>query len=253
MEAITKFKPYINIIILLFIAILLLAFTVTVNVSNEAGVRTELPDQVGEWTGNGLRFCLNSECQKHFYVNQLDNTEICPECGSKLDTMTKIEKDVLPPDTFLLKKKYTHPDGRGLFVTLVLSGKDRASIHRPELCLTGQGNEIINGRVINVEMDSGTDLGVKVLNLEQTQPGVEEQRMKIPKYYAYWFVGKGRETPYHMERMLWMATDMIFKNISHRWAYISISGMRSENEERNDEEIQSFVHDFYPQVSKNKG
>ena len=68
-------------------------------------------------------------------------------------------------------------------------------------------------------------------------------------YYAYWFVGKDRETASHIQRMIWMGTDRIFRNVAHRWAYISVSGLRAEAGAAHHEEITSFVQDLYPEIS----
>jgi len=74
--------------------------------------------------------------------------------------------------------------------------------------------------------------------------------MIIPQYYAYWFVGKDRETPHHLERMFWMAYDRIVRNVAHRWAYLSVAGIRDVVGGRlYIEEIKDFVRDFYPQIS----
>jgi hypothetical protein len=244
-------RPYLNIIAALAVTVLLLAFTTKVYVSNEAGVIPVLPDKVGEWVGDDLRFCQNPACQKEFMASELENLDVCPECGGELGPMSLIERQVLPNDTVLMKKKYTNPDGQVVFASMVLSGADRASIHRPELCMTGQGNEIVDTEVIDVDMDDADSLGVKILKMELTIGGGESAGYKIPRYYAYWFVGNGRETPYHWQRMYWMASDMIFKNVAHRWAYLSVSGMRGrEGDESYKEQIKSFVHDFYPQVKK---
>jgi hypothetical protein len=78
------------------------------------------------------------------------------------------------------------------------------------------------------------------------------QTLEYASYYAYWFVGKGRETPYHLQRMIWMATDRIFHNVSHRWAYIAISGGRQTDSEDYQKEMVAFIHDLYPQVMLNR-
>ena len=69
-------------------------------------------------------------------------------------------------------------------------------------------------------------------------------------YYAYWFVGKGRETPSHFMRMFWMASDRIFHNRSHRWAYISVSGER-DGKDAYRKEIETFVGGLYPEMTIN--
>lgn len=245
----TALKPYLFIIGALIITILLLAFTVKVNVSNEAGVTTTLPDTVGIWKGDELRFCLNQECQKDFLLSELKDRDVCPACGGKLGSMTLIEKQILPDDTLIVKKKYTNPNGRSLFASLVMSGVEQGSIHRPQLCLTGQGRDIVSDEVLDVDLPGRDPLGVMVLNLDQTIRGGDTP-LKSYQYYAYWFVGKDRETPHHLVRMFWMAYDRIVRNVAHRWAYLSVAGVRDvDGANLYLKEIDGFVRDFYPQIS----
>ena len=39
--------------------------------------------------------------------------------------------------------------------------------------------------------------------------------------YVYWFVADNQLTPYHGERMWWMARDLIRTGVLQRWAYVS--------------------------------
>jgi hypothetical protein len=50
--------------------------------------------------------------------------------------------------------------------------------------------------------------------------------------------------------MVWMATDRIFRNVAHRWAYIAISGGREAGTDRHLEELEAFVAGLYPAVSR---
>ena len=43
--------------------------------------------------------------------------------------------------------------------------------------------------------------------------------------FVYWFVGKGRVTPYHWQRIFWTAKDRILHNTNHRWAYFLIEAI----------------------------
>lgn len=239
------FKPFLIVIGLLIVTSLALAFTVDTQVSDEAGVKVELPDHVGEWVGDEMRFCQAPACQESHYVSALTNLEVCPKCGGHLDTMTKAERDLLPKDTLVLKKRYTSPQGETLYASIVMSGSERSSIHRPQLCLVGQGNEIVKSTVVPVPMDGRRELDVMVLDMLRRWRSSDGRQGEYPSYYAYWFVGKGRETPSHVQRMIWMATDRIFYNTAHRWAYISVSGPRDEDG-RYVQDMQKFVSLMYP-------
>jgi hypothetical protein len=230
---------------------LALAFTVDVKTTDEAGIRMVLPDKVGDWTGQELRFCQNPSCMREWGVGDLKDRNICPSCSSEVGSMNLYEKQLLPPDTEILKKIYKNPDGQRIFVAIVMSGKERASIHRPQVCLVGQGNKILTSKVLPVDIAGRKTLDIMVLDLSRQMTSAAGGTAEASTYYAYWFVGKGRETPYHIQRMVWMATDRIFHNVSHRWAYISVMGMRQQNSDEYRQQLQAFVRDLYPEMAIN--
>ena len=112
----------------------------------------------------------------------------------------------------------------------------------------GQGNEIIKSTVIQVPMKERKPLDVMVLDLIRRHR-VGDEVVEGTTYYAYWFVGKDRETASHIKRMVWMGTDRIFRNVAHRWAYISVGGIREKEGDAHHQEVSSLLHDLYPQIS----
>lgn len=244
-------KPYFTLIALLVLTSVALAYTVDVTLTDQAGIKVVLPEKVGIWSGREMRFCQNRACRKTFTVDQLSNRDICEVCGGELASMTLDEKQLLPPDTQLLRKVYQDAYRRTVFVTIVLSGSERASIHRPQICLEGQGNVIVDDRTMEVPIPGRKPLDVMVLDLLESRKMAGGDRVSTASYFAYWFVGKGRETPSHLQRMLWMATDRIFHNVSHRWAYISVAGLREADSEAYKGEVKAFVSELYPQMVLN--
>ncbi len=247
MEARTV-KPHLIVLGLLALTSLALAFTVDVGASDEAGIKVFLPDQVGEWKGDELRFCQAPACQASIFLSDVKEGGLCPKCDGPLATMSKAEKDLLPSDTEVLKKEYRDARGRRMFASIVMSGRERASIHRPQVCLVGQGNEIVRSSVIQVPLDGREDLGVMLLDMLRRWRAPDGRQNEYNTYYAYWFVGKGRETPYHSLRMFWMASDRVLHNRSHRWAYISVSGDRAADEEDYRGEVTAFIRELYPEM-----
>lgn len=245
-----EIQPFFIMIGLLILTSFALAYTVDVTISDESGVRTEFPREVGSWKGEEIRFCQNPDCRGNFIMSELTDPEVCPECGDELHTMTIAEKALLPPDTILVKNLYLDPEGRRLISSIVLSGRERSSIHRPQLCLTGQGSEIVSSHVIQVPLPGRKPLDVMVLDLIRRR-AVGKDVFEQYSYYAYWFSGKDRETASHVKRMLWMGTDRIFRNVAHRWAYISVSGDREASGEAHVQEIEDFVGILYPQITLN--
>jgi hypothetical protein len=241
-------KPYFIVIGLMIAASLLLAFSVDVRIMDEAGIKMFLPDAVGDWRGQELLYCQNPDCQKEFQLGDLKDRNVCPVCGTALGNMTKAEKDVLPLDTGLIRKRYIAPDGHMVYVSIVLSGKERSSIHRPQMCLVGQGQEIVRSKEVSVPIEGRKPLVVMTLDVLQRVKTANGQLHELASYYTYWFVGKGRETPSHIRRMVWMATDRIFHNVAHRWAYIAISGSRQKDSQDYEREMIAFIHDLYPHM-----
>lgn len=260
MEA-KAFKPYFVMIALLVGTSVLLGTTVQVDVSNEAGVRLlddredelhiYLPSQVGEWKGREMRFCQNASCRKSFFADQLDSLYVCPECGGQLYSMSLDEFRLLPRDTGMVKMRYQNALNETVFVTVVLSGRERSSIHRPQRCLVGQGNSIVNTRDIDVALDDRKDLDVKLLDMVRNINLRGGRTLVEKSYYAYWFVGRDRETSSHIQRMVWMAMDRILYNKAHRWAYIGIAGLRDEGDEHLPE-IKDFIRQLHPRITMNE-
>ncbi len=237
------------VLILLAATALALAFTVDVSLVDQPGVRMMLPAQLGEWRGRELRYCHGEHEKREFFLDELpgDFTR-CPTCGAPLHHMSKEEYDALPKDTEFIKSQYRHQadDQRPTFVTIVLTGRDRESIHRPERCLSGQGFSIASTQVLDVPIEGRKPLRVMVFNtirpiMTPQGPG------RIDGYYAYWFVGQHRETPYHLERMFWLAWDRVINSVAHRWAYISVAGQR-DPEGKYLEEIREIVSRLHSEI-----
>lgn len=143
------------------------------------------------------------------------------------------EKALLPEDTQMLKMQYRSPgsaeDRDVAQVTLVLAGAERRSIHRPEVCLDGQGWTLLDSRVLNVEVLPGRFLPVKDLLVERQVRMKDGGSRMLRAHYAYWFIGTDVTTPSNARRV-WLSTwDNIFRNINHRWAYASITCLVTDN------------------------
>jgi len=243
------FTPHLTLIGLMVIASLALAFTVDVSLVDEPGICMELPPQLEEWTGDELRYSHNPETPKQYRVSELEFANLDPDTGERLHTMSLVEYSVLPKDTRFVKSIYTNDVGTQVFTSIVLSGKERSSIHRPQRCLIGQGNTIVKSKEIKVPLEGRSPLRVMVLDTVKNYRDVEGGRKVYQGYYAYWFVGKDRETSNHYERMFWMAWDRVFHSKAHKWAYIAVSGVRDEeNPDAYMEEIATFVRKLYPHL-----
>ena len=162
------------------------------NIAPESGVVMDLPTLVGEYWGTS-------------------------------EPVSPSELALLPADTEFEKRIYQDLSGNSLTAQVVLSGGEKRSIHRPEVCLPGQGWSILAGEVVPVTLANGRTLDVMKLTLNreiETAPG---QRKNLKSYFLYWFVGKDTTTPYHWVRLAKTNWDMVTKKLQHRWAYVIVS------------------------------
>ena len=220
--------------------------------SDEAGIVLRLPEQVGEWRGLDILFCPNRTCGGQFFSAQLEDPATCPDCGAALGNMNWAERSMLPADTGLVRKYYARPGNQdGLHATIVLSGDDRSSIHRPQVCMTAAGHEIARERVIRIPL-AGRDEPLEVMVLDMVKPLAREDgtRDAYASYYAYWFVGKDRETASHLARMAWMGYDRVFRGVSHRWAYIALAGARDPASDAHLQILANFASQLHPALLK---
>ena len=217
--------------------------------TDEAGVRMELPDRLGDWEGIDIWNCLDRNCAKTYYCSPGEPApETCAACGGPLAHKNWAEANMLPSDTGLVRKYYRHlhDPALSLSAAIVLSGDDRSSIHRPQVCMTANGHEIEKERYFQIQLDpSRPPLEVCVLDMIKHDP---EGKSAYRSYYAYWFVGKDRETASHVQRMVWMASDRIFRGVSHRWAYIALAGPRVHGSDAHIQTIADFVALFHPAI-----
>jgi Protein of unknown function (DUF3485) len=136
----------------------------------------------------------------------------------------QIVVDMLPKDTSFGQRIYAADDGFQALANVVLMGSSRASIHKPQICLTAQGWKIDDAlsRVELVRLDQPFPYDLPVMRLVSTkQVEINGQTVTKQGVYVYWFVDAGRYTPHHAQRMLWTAGDILLTGVLDRWAYIS--------------------------------
>ena len=140
--------------------------------------------------------------------------------------VSAVERATLPPDTGYARENYIAIRDRReqVFVSIVLSGRDRTSIHRPELCLVAQGWTIEGrfGHVFTYPGAGGARVPATVLRVQHEALTARGERVRVPSLVAYWFVGRDRVVATHWERMLWGALDQLRRLQSHRWAYVLV-------------------------------
>jgi hypothetical protein len=224
-----------------------LKFGVDVTLQDQPGVYMRMPSEVKDWRGQQLLYCHNGECGWSGVA--ADTTDgACPQCHDMSANMAIVEKDILPDDTEFLKYIYALPSGVTLNISVVLSGSERNSIHRPQRCLVAQGFDITRSAEASIELPERRPLDLMVLDTLHHSHGPRALSSATPVFYAYWFVGQDRETPSHLKRMFWLAWDRVFHGVAHRWVYIMIQGRGYRSREAFTQALNEFLPRWYPSV-----
>lgn len=242
-------KPAVALIIAAILLVgTLLAMPRLTNVEfiDQPSISTTLPFKAGKWIGQRIMFCQNPDHGGTVLLDEADSSTKCPECGGDLNTLSPFETSVLPPDTRADKRQYLRDDGATLQAALVFSGRDRASIHRPEVCLVAEGSEIVNSRRHLIPLPGRSPLEIQLVDVQQSHRLPDGRVLSARTFFAYWFTGRGHETASHPVRMFWMAWDRIVLNRAYPWAYISIAGVYDQPGEIPLHRLDELVREIYP-------
>ena len=126
------------------------------------------------------------------------------------------ELEVLPADTRIEKLRYAAPNGEWFVVSLVVGGRSKSSIHRPELCLPAQGYQMASPRTCRTE---GRDWRVLTLS-SALAPALA---------FAYRFFNQeGFRTASHTLRILKDVWDRSLFNRIDRWTMVTVAASRAD-------------------------
>jgi len=191
-----------------------------VNIQPKAGVVMDLPVVVGDYFG-------------------------------KQGEISQIEHDLLPKDTEFARRSYDDSHGHQINCSIVLSGAEERSIHRPEGCLTGQGWNIVGQEYIPVPLLSGHHMFARKLSLERLVTTKNDEHVTVRAFYIYWFVGENVSTPSEVKRVLMSNWDRVMHNRAHRWAYVSFFSLITDNlrpDGLNADQTEAIMVDFAKQI-----
>ncbi len=128
------------------------------------------------------------------------------------------ELNVLPADTRIEKRMYTAPDGSWFQVTLVVGGKSKSSIHRPELCLPAQGFQMTSPRT-----ESAGGRSWRFITLASKDAP--------PLGFAYTFFNQeGYKTASHTARIFRDVWDRSVRNRIDRWVMVTVNSSDAGDE-----------------------
>ena len=140
-----------------------------------------------------------------------------PGFSSEVLEPSEAELTVLPSDTVIEKRRYVADSGDWMVVSLVVGGKSKSSIHRPELCLPAQGLRMERPRTRSV---AGRDW--RFINLASKDS---------PTFgFAYTFFNQeGFKTASHVSRIFRDVVDRSLCNRIDRWVMVTVNASRSDD------------------------
>jgi hypothetical protein len=157
---------------------------------------------------------------------QVDLPEKVLNYDSEPIPLDEITTNTLPKDTSFGQRLYAAPDRFMIQNRVVLMGTDRASMHKPQFCLEGQGWRIDTGvsaaDTVRVERPFAYDL--PVVKLITTKEEMVDGRLVSRRgVYVYWYVADDAMSAsvYGFERMWMLATRMLRTGVLQRWSYVS--------------------------------
>jgi len=166
--------------------------------------------------------------------------------------VTQIERQVLPPDTGYSRKVYVSLSDptKQVFLSVVLSGRDRTSIHRPELCLVGQGWTIRSSFAHQFAYPGAPEgFPATVLRVEK-ELITPRGRVEEPQLFAYYFVGSQATVATHWQRLGRDSWDRIAHGRSDRWAYVVVQTGSSDGEQAALARLQTILDGTLPAFQK---
>jgi uncharacterized protein DUF3485 len=146
---------------------------------------------------------------------------------SRMGAVTTEELGWLPKDTTFGRREYAAPDGFKATLAVVLMGADRTSIHKPQICMPGQGWKIESTETVQipVERPHPYSLPAKLMIGSRNVTASTGVRKQLIAIYIYWFVAKDKLTSEHWDRMWYMTEHMLRTGELQRWAYVSCASI----------------------------
>ena len=139
--------------------------------------------------------------------------------GYKSQTLSESEseKHVLPADTVVDRRLYEATDGSWYVVTLVVGGRSKSSIHRPEMCLPSQGFQMSRPRTRDV---AGVEWRLVTL----------ARGLLPPQGFAYTFFNQdGFRTSSHVRRIFHDVWDRSMRHRIDRWAMLTVQSSSGDD------------------------
>jgi len=213
----------------------------------------ELPAMLGNLKGQPIWYCHAEKCEEMFPESAVASTRknededaaemeaalFCLACGDPLHPASLSETQILPDDTRFMKCQYGEGEG-SWNVTVVVSGRSRQSIHRPELCLPGQGYVIDSKTPRTLVLDNGRRLEVMLFKVSKAGVGSIA--------FVNFLVSERVQTSSHFTRI---THDILQRSIHgrvNRWAMFTLVGSKPVDSPGELENLRVMLSTWWPQV-----
>lgn len=246
-----KILPGAIVLALLLATLAFLARPRTITGNPTGPVPFEFPSELGPFRGENVFFCQNEQCAASFPETSLTNA-VCPACAGDLSIVSLGENAYLPTKTPVFRKLYHREGHADVTATLVFSGLERRSIHRPQVCLVAQGYRITDEYVYQARTGVERTMPIRILEISRPVRNEEGKQIGIVSgVYCYWLFNPEHETTRHLERFLHMLVDNGFRDYRPRWGYASLMILRDPGKPDEWKSLlNSFMPHFYPLVTK---
>ncbi len=243
---ITRIKPLLIVLVLMIASVVAASRIGEPQLASEVGVRRSLPPRVGRLTLQAMLYCSNADCAEAFSADEFEQhaERRCPLCEAPLDTMSPIERQLLPTGTEVMRGFYRDPQGTSFFVSVVIGGRDRMSLHRPENCLPGQGLSIRDSRLLETQLENDGILRTRLLDVRRQVGGSDTA---VFSHFTYWYIAPERETSSQWQLYKWIAADRLFHARMDRWAYIAVAhDFHPRQEQDSLDQLRAFLTELRP-------
>ncbi len=170
------------------------------------------------------------------------------------------ELNMLAEDVKIMRNYYILGGGANAMCSVVLSGAERRSLHRPEVCLPAQGWNVIDKSVTTLHSEDNRDVDVMLVRMLRDFAGPDGKARRVRALNVFFYVGsEGVTTPDYYDHVYKSYLHSLTRNINHRWALVSFYMPFSETEVGQDnpmvelgaiEELREFVAKAIPVILK---
>ncbi len=132
------------------------------------------------------------------------------------------ETNMLAEDVRILRNHYILPSGANVTISVVLSGAERRSLHRPEICLPAQGWNVLDEVVVETPDLKHGSQEMKMVRMLRDYAGPDGVPRRLRALNLFFYVGsQGVTTPDYYDHVLKSYLHALTRNVNHRWALVS--------------------------------